>query len=84
MASFFVLGSPSTVSAEGCRGGGLGKQRQAASPEGSWGCQCSHAFYPPFPSGGAWTLRGESCRLKLYLSLGLGRGREELGDVARG
>lgn len=53
MASFFVLGSPS-VSAEGCRGVGLGEQRQAASLEGKQGLpRCRRAFYPPFASGGA-------------------------------
>ena len=53
MASFFVLGSPS-VSAEGCRGVGLGEQRQAASLEGKQGFpRCRRAFYPPFASGGA-------------------------------
>lgn len=53
MVSFFVLGSPS-VSAEGCRGAGLGEQRQAASLEGKQGFpRCRRAFSPPFASDGA-------------------------------
>lgn len=40
-ASFLVLGSPSTVSIEGCKGTGLGKQRQAGLAGGKAGALCS-------------------------------------------